>query len=189
MTQINRQIPSPQPTAAISEPDALSSGASKEAVPTASDNPTLNSLQDTMHELVNKLEASIAGIMSYMSANTTPTKSVRDMMSKIISDSQSDLAFAGEKCIVEIEELPVGEQAQAVAWWKDLWRQFMEGAVKIFRLIGRGFASIGRGIRDVCVVVWEKVYPVLAGIGRAIAGFITKLASYCGLGGARAHAV
>lgn len=96
MTQINRQIPSEQPTGAISEPDALSSGAFKEAVTTTSDNPTLNSLQDTMHELLSKLEASIAPIMDYMSAETTRTKPVREMMSKMISDSQSDLAFAGE---------------------------------------------------------------------------------------------
>lgn len=140
----------------------------------------LAKVKDTMDWLIRQLQASINKIMDYMKSRTKTSKPVREVMSPIISDAQSDLGFAGEKCMRYLEDLDPEEQASALGGWKDMWRKITAGAVHLFEIIGKGFAGVRQGIEDAFNVVWQKLKTVFAGIGQAIAGFWDKLMSVFG---------
>lgn len=142
---------------------------------------TLDKLKDIMNWLITQLQAGIDRIMAYLKTWTKTSKPVREVMTPIVADAQSDLGIAGEKCISYMEELDPEEQAEALGAWKSLWRKITAGAVRLFEIVGNGFAGVRQGVKDACLMVWEKLKGVFAGIGQAIEGFWDKLMSIFGL--------
>lgn len=137
-------------------------------------------LKEIMEWLVARLEAGISKIMDFLKSRTKTSKPVREVMSSIINDSQSDIGYAGEKCMSLLEDLDPEEQAPALGFWKDLWRKITVGAVSLFEIICQGFAGARQGIENMFHVVWQKLKAVFTGIGQAIAGFWGKLMSVFG---------
>lgn len=149
--------------------------------PTSTPDKTLfGKLKEIMEWLVGRLEAGISKIMDFMKSRTKTSKPVREVMSSIINDSQSDIGFAGEKCMSLLEDLDPEKQAPALGMWEELWRKITAGAVSLFDIICKGFARVKQGITDMFHVVWQKLKAVFTGIGQAIAGFWGKLMSFFG---------
>lgn len=134
-------------------------------------------LKEILDWLVGRLEAGSSKIMDFLKNWTKTSKPVREVMSPIINDSQSDIGFAGEKCMILLEGLDTEEQASALGFWKDLWRNITAGAVSLFEIICKGFTRVKQGVTDMFHVVWQKLKAVFTGIGQAIAGFWGKLMS------------
>lgn len=140
------------------------------------DKPLLAKVKEVMDWLIGRLHAGINKIMDFLKS-WTKGKPVREVMSPIISDAQLDIGSAGEKCMDFLEELDPEEQAPALGMWEDLWRKITAGAVRLFEIICKGFASARQGIENMFHVVWQKLKVVFTGIGQAIAGFWGKLMS------------